>query len=295
MTIAGAKLEVRPGLLLMAAAFVVSFADRFADGQHNRYLVAAAFVLALYVSVIVHELAHLAMARGYGMTVRSITLHALGGETAIEGESRRPSQEFMTAIVGPLASAFIGLFALVAAQVLDGAVGSVLSALGEMNLFLAAFNLVPAWPMDGGRVLKALVWATTGRESLGTRAAGWCGRITAVALVGLGVLLVLRHDPTGAWDLAVCLMVAAFLWLGSAAAINHGRRMARVEHLKALDFALDEDTTGLPTLAAELDGARLLREIALHPTEAFHLVDRGGTSRGVLYPEDVEAAYRERA
>jgi Zn-dependent protease len=295
MTIAGAKLEVRPGLLLMAAGFVVVFADRFDDGLHNRYLVAGAFVVALYASVIVHELAHLAVARGYGMPVKSITLHALGGATAIEGESRKPGQEFLTAIIGPVASAVIGGCALLVGAVADGTAGSVLTTLGSLNLFLAAFNLVPAWPMDGGRVLKALVWGLTGRESLGTGIAGWCGRLTAVALGALGIVLLGSNGTAAAWDFTMCLLVAWFLWIGSASAIRHGRLMSRVDQLKALDFALDEDPTDLPILAAELNGQPLLREIALHRAEAFHLVDERGRSRGVLYPQDIEQAYRERA
>lgn len=291
MTIAGAKLEVRPGLLLMAAAFVVVFADRFAGGEHNRFLVAGLFVVALYLSVIFHELAHLVVARGYGMSVRSITLHALGGATTIEGESRRPSQEFLISVAGPVASAFLGLVAWGLAQLIHGTAGSILGALGVMNLILAVFNLLPAWPMDGGRVLKALVWAASGRESLGTRVAGWCGRIAATALVALAVNFGLAGYL---WDAALSVLVAWFLWLGSGSAIRHGRLMSRVDRLKAIDFALDEDPDDLPILSAELTGEALLREVALRSAEAFHLVDKTGKSRGVLYPEDVETLYRGR-
>lgn len=291
MTIAGARLEVRPGLLLMAAAFVVVFADRFAGGEHNRFVVAGLFVVALYSSVIFHELAHLVVAQAYGMSVRSITLHALGGATTIEGESRRPSQEFLTSIAGPAASALLGLVAWGLAQLLDGTAATILGTLGVLNLILAVFNLLPAWPMDGGRVLKALVWAASGRESLGTLVAGWCGRIAAVALVALAFRLGLAGYL---WDVAICVLIAWFLWLGSGSAIRHGRFMSRVDRLRAMDFALDEDTADLPVLSSELTGEALLREVALRPTEAFHLVDKTGKSRGVLYPEDVETAYRGR-
>ena len=113
------------------------------------------------------------MARHYGFPVSSITLHFLGGMTAIEGEATKPRQEFMIAVVGPLTSILVGAASLglwfVPRRLLQMAVGS----LAAMNLFVGVLNLVPGLPLDGGRVLKAIVWGTTGNMHRGTIVAGW--------------------------------------------------------------------------------------------------------------------------
>ena len=110
--VAGVDLLARPSLLVMGVILVVLFAPRYEDQtQTNPYVVAAVFVVALYASILLHEIAHVLAARGFGMHVPSVTLHLLGGETAIEGESRTPWQELATAIVGPIVSLAIGLAA----------------------------------------------------------------------------------------------------------------------------------------------------------------------------------------
>ena len=153
-----------------------------------------------------HELAHVAAARGFGMRVHSVTLHLLGGETSIEGESRRPFQELWIAIVGPLTSAAIGVVALAVGRSLDGTSATLLAAIGLVNLLVAAFNMIPGLPLDGGRVLRALIWGVTGREVLGIRVAAWIGRLTAVvAVVWAGLR---PRDETYAVDLIVAALVA---------------------------------------------------------------------------------------
>ena len=145
-------------------------------------MVAAIFVVALYVSVFLHEVAHVVAARSFGMRVPSVTLHLLGGETAIEGESRTPWQELVTAIVGPLVSLAIGLGAESGrpARWSPGVLHDVVWSVGWVNILIAVFNMLPGLPLDGGRVFKAVVWQLTGREQTGTRVAAWIGRFAAV-------------------------------------------------------------------------------------------------------------------
>jgi len=284
---------VRPSLLAMGAVLIVVFAGRF-EGRTdtNPYVVASVFVIGLYASVLIHELAHVAAAHGYGMRVHSVTLHLLGGETAIEGQSRRPFQELWIALVGPLTSAAIGYGSLGLAQLFDGTSASLLTAIGLANLLVAAFNMIPGLPLDGGRVLRALIWWITGREVVGIHVAAWIGRLTAVAVAIWAVLQ--PRDDTYVVDLLVVALVAWFLWVGSSQALHQASRRSRIDRLVARDLAVE----GIPVpdgavrLDADLSGSELLRSVASHPAEAYALVDSDGFLVGVLTHEALNEAYR---
>lgn len=293
--LAGVDLYVRPGLLVMAVVLVLLFAPRYEGRDVNAHLLAATLVLAIYLSVLLHELAHVVAARRYRMPVHSVTLHLLGGETVIEGQSRTPGQEFWTSVVGPLASAAVGIAAFAVSDVLgDGTTGDLAWSLGFVNVLVAVFNLLPGLPLDGGRVLHALVWALTRRESTGITVAGWLGRIAALAAVAVGIFSFNRGGQTAATDLAVALLVAWFLWQGASDALRQGSRTARIAHLDAGRLAEpDPGTPGLPELPAGLSGANLLRAISLRPAEAYRLVDAEGNTVGILRTERIDQAYRE--
>src|SRR4051794_17992543 len=122
------------------------------------------------------------MAQHYGHPVSSITLHFLGGATMIEGEARRPREEFWIAVVGPLTSIAVGLLAIPLWFITpDGLLRMAVEGLAGANLLVGVMNLIPGLPLDGGRVLKSAVWGASGNVHKGTMAAGWGGRITAVA------------------------------------------------------------------------------------------------------------------
>ena len=286
-TVGGVEIRIKPSLLLMGGALVLVFADRFGQRTDtNPYVLATGFVVGLYVSVLVHELAHVAAARAYGMRVESVTLHLLGGETAIAGESRRPAQELWIAIVGPLTSAAIGLVCFALAD--DGLV----RAIGLVNLLVAAFNMIPGLPLDGGRVLRAVIWAITGREVVGIRVAGWIGRAAAVAVL---VWAILRpRDDSFVIDLVVALLVAWFLWAGSGQALHDAERRTRVNSLVARDLADPGAPVppGAVALDADLHGHQLLRTIAARPADAYVLTESDGTVVGVLTLDALDDAYR---
>ncbi len=153
----------------------------------ERWLLGLAGGVAFFVSLLIHELAHSLVARRYGMEVTSITLFFFGGVSLIREDSRRPGQELWIAIVGPLASAALAaVFILLALFVLpDGsAVGTLIFVLGVLNGFLAAFNMLPGFPLDGGRVARAAIWRITGSRHRATRASARLGQ-------GLGLLMIL--------------------------------------------------------------------------------------------------------
>ncbi|TSD65154.1 site-2 protease family protein [Aeromicrobium piscarium] len=293
--IAGADILIRPSLLVMGVLLVIVFAPQFERLGGNPYAVAGVFVASLYASILLHEIAHVVAARAFGMRVPSVTLHLLGGETHLEGESRSPTQEFVTAIVGPLASLVVGVAAWWSAlQLPAGLIYAVLWSVGFINILVAGFNMLPGLPLDGGRVFRALIWGATGSESRGVLAAGWLGRLAAVGLVVWAVLTVDRLEPFHLTRALLFGVVAIFLWQGSSGALAHGRRLTRVDRIVARDLAVDaEPPPEAIALPASLSGRRLLIAMVEHPARVYALVEPDGTVVGRLDAASVDRAYRE--
>jgi Zn-dependent protease len=293
--VVGVDVLIKPSLLAAGAVLVLLFAPRWEDrSDTSPYVLATVFVVGLYVSVLVHELAHVVAARAYRMDVDSVTLHLLGGETVIEGESRTPGQELVTSIVGPLASLAIALAAFAVSGSMDVSTTSdILWSIAWVNLIVAAFNMLPGLPLDGGRVFRAIVWAVTGNERTGVVIAGWIGRFTAVAVVGLAVVSFTNARDT-AINLAIALFVAWFLWAGATEALHHAELTARIDLLVARDigFAGAQPPPGAEILSVDLRGADLLRAMAARPAEAYALTEPDGSVYGVLTSRAVDDAYR---
>ncbi|MDQ6525951.1 site-2 protease family protein [Nocardioides sp. LHD-245] len=220
--IAGSDVLVSSSWFLIAGLIALIMGPRVDQVQPGlggwKYVVGVAFAIALYLAVLLHEASHAIVARRFGFTVHSITLHFLGGATAIEGEARRPRQEFWIAVVGPLTSLAVGAAALGLWFVTpSGLLLLVIEGLAGANLMIGVLNLVPGLPLDGGRVLKAGVWALTGQVHTGTAVAAWTGRGVAV-LVGLAALW---WSLDGAvFNPLVLLVVALFLWTGASQALT---------------------------------------------------------------------------
>jgi Zn-dependent protease len=293
--VVGVDVLIKPSLLVMGAALVFLFAPRWADRGTNPYVLAAVFVVALYVSVLVHEIAHVVVARAYRMRVASVTLHLLGGETLIEGESRTPGQELATSVSGPVASLVIALVAFaVSGAVAPGTASDVIWSVAAVNLAVAVFNMLPGLPLDGGRVFKAIIWQVTGREETGTRIAAWIGRFTAVAVLVVAALTFEGGVRDTTINLLIAAFVAFFLWEGATDALRHAGRNARIDQLVAreIGFAGATPPPGVPHLAADLRGPDLLRAMAAHPAEAYVLTELDGSVFGVLTTRAVDDAYR---
>lgn len=290
--VAGVDYVLKPSLLLMGAVLVAVFTQRFDEaGRSDPLSLALGFVLGLYASVLVHELAHVIAARSFGQRVRSVTLHLLGGETAIEGGSRTPWHELVVSVVGPLASLAIALVCWQVDDRLTGTAGDVVFLIGSVNLVVAIFNLIPGLPLDGGRVLKALIWAATGREAVGITVAGWIGRFTAVALVAYAATRL--GDPGYTFQLVIAVLVAFFLWTGAGQAIAGADQVSRVNGLVARDIARPGvPAPGATVLRADLHGGDLIREIAAHPDEQYAVTEADGTVVGSLTLDDLDEAYR---
>ena len=163
--------------------------------------------IIFFITLLMHELAHSLMARLYGMKVANITLLMFGGVSQITEESKRASQEFLIAVVGPLTSAglgglFIGAYSLVGAG--NSELPAVLLYLGFINLALAVFNMVPGFPLDGGRVLRAGIWGITGSYHRATQVAARSGQLAGGFLALGGIMLAVFVEPfDGVWVAAV--------------------------------------------------------------------------------------------
>ncbi|MET0447649.1 MAG: site-2 protease family protein [Aeromicrobium sp.] len=291
----GVDVLIKPSLLVMGVVLVLLFAPRYDDREGTSpYVLAAVFVVALYLSVLVHELAHVAVARAYRMRVASVTLHLLGGETLIEGESSTPGQELATSISGPLASLGIAIAAFAVSDGMEaGTASDIIWSIASVNLIVAIFNMLPGLPLDGGRVFRAIIWKVTGREETGVRIAAWIGRFTAVGVLVVAVLTFSDVRDTTI-NLVIAAFVAFFLWEGASDALRNAGRNARINLLVARDIGFPGATPppGMPHLSADLRGTDLLRAMAAHPSEAYVLTEPDGSVFGVLTSRAVDDAYR---
>ncbi len=202
------------------------------------YLVGAGLVLCLLLSVLLHELGHALAARRYGIGVRGITLELLGGYTELDRDAPSPKVELVVSLAGPAVSLVLGVLAVFAAAVLpDRTLFEELAfQLALSNLVVAVFNALPGLPLDGGRALRAGIWAVSHDRHLGDRVAGWVGRIVAVASVALVAVLLAGHVIT-LFGAILTVMVALTLWTGAGQAIRAGRLGPRVPLLNARQLA----------------------------------------------------------
>ena len=184
------------------------------------------FALAFFGCVLVHELAHALVARAVGVPTDEIRLFVFGGVARIAGEPADPGAEVLVAMAGPLVSVVLaGLFDLASWSV-AGSGGDLLAMLFLGNLVVAGFNLLPGFPLDGGRVARALVWRATGRRLLATRVTALAGRALAAVLI-LGGATAALWQQTPRWLPQVVL--GLFLWQAAA----QGERSAARSELLA--------------------------------------------------------------
>jgi Zn-dependent protease len=241
-SIAGIDVMVRSSWLLVAALIAYLVApgvERVAPGLGAlKYVAGFAFAVLLTLSLLLHEISHALMARRYGIGVRSITLHFIGGVTAIDGEPSTPRQEFTISAVGPVTSLAIGGLALALLQVTPaGLLSFVVGGLAGANLVVGVLNLVPGMPLDGGRVLRAAVWKATGNPYKATAAAGWAGRGVAVLVLASPVLLRGLGFGVTVLDYAIAVVFGWFLWSAATSAIVSARLRARLPALRARTLA----------------------------------------------------------
>jgi Zn-dependent protease/predicted transcriptional regulator len=244
--------------------------------------------LLFFGSVLVHELTHSLVAQKQGEEVKSITLFILGGVAQIKEEPNEPLKEFGMAIVGPLSSFFLAVIFLLISLLAAPASEPVRSAaffLFNMNLVLGAFNLLPGFPMDGGRVLRAIVWKVTGDLRKATRIASLVGDGIAYLMIFSGVFLILRGDFDGLW----WVLIGWFLHNASRQGYAQVMIKSALEGLKARDLM----NSDFETVPAGLPVRALVDDYILRKKERVFLVTVGGDLKGIVCLEDVKSLPRE--
>ena len=251
----GIPVYISPYWFVIAGVFIFVYANDLAATLHGstRYLVAAAFVVLLYLSVLVHELSHSVVARGFGLPVRRILLYPLGGFSEIEREPQTPGREFLVSAAGPalslaLAGLGYGLTHVVAAGTIGG---TLVSQLMWANLVVGGFNLLPGLPLDGGRMLRAVIWKVTGRPGTSTIAAAWAGRMLALGLFVLVLAPPVEDRMGGLYTVVWLAVIAAFMWTGASQAIKATRFRERLPALQARRLARKAVSVSADTPLAE--------------------------------------------
>jgi Zn-dependent protease/CBS domain-containing protein len=252
----GIPVYVSPYWFVIAGVFILIYANDLAATLHGttRFIVAAAFVVLLYVSVLIHELAHSLVARGYGLPVRRILLYPLGGFSEIEREPPTPGREFLVSAAGPALSLALaaGGFGLTHVVPPDTIGGTLVRQLWWANLVVGIFNLLPGLPLDGGRMLRAVIWKLTGRQSTSTIVAAWAGRAIAVSLFVVPFATGAVNGRGG--DLVTVLwlaVIAVFMWTGAGQAIKATRFRERLPALQARRLARKAVSVAANTPLAE--------------------------------------------
>ena len=256
-------------LFLLIFAFTPLFHEQLGGSRTTAYLVAVASVLSLFASLILHELGHAIVARRNGLTVLGIDLWAFGGVTRTvgqPGETEKPGTEFRVAAAGPLVTLVLIVLCIIAGRLLadsshffDVAVAETgvhatpalvwLSWVATINALLLFFNLIPAFPLDGGRMAHAAIWRKTGDRNRATRITGRAGQGFAVLL---GVLGVWSLGTNGGSTGLLWILIAFFLYQAAGAAVAQGSIGQRIQNITVADI-MDREPVTIPATLNLLD------------------------------------------
>lgn len=278
-----------------------SFQQALGSTDTTAYLTAVASALLLFASIVIHELGHALAARRVGIGVAGITISPLGGFATMSRESHTPGEELKVAAAGPLATLAIiavsvafGIATVGGHRFLDAAVlrdGTTItpvlltvSFLVTMNLIVLIFNLIPAFPLDGGRILRAIVWQATSDRARGTRVSARSGQAFAVLLIGGGLWMTIALASWfGIWPIFVGMMIGG----AARALLAQSALTEQLDDVRVADI-MDADPVTVPE---ELSATRALDEFFLrYRWPWFPVVDAAGRFVGVLREEGARLA-----
>ena len=265
----------------LATIWLPSRYDGWSGGQY--WAVGIVGSAMLFVCVLIHELSHSLEAIRRGLTVSSITLFFLGGFSQIEGESRTAGEEFWVSVVGPVAS--LGLASIFGLLYLGlrsspGQLTALVQYLMAVNLAVGLFNLIPAFPLDGGRVLRALVWRATASQERATRVASVTGSVLGFGLIGLGIVFVFTNSfITGIWLVFIGWFIQS---AASSARQSSDERM--VMSGRVVRDAMDRSFQSVPP---GMSLQRLIDDHIATDFERAYLVMLGDTFLGLVTVTDV--------
>ena len=289
-SLAGAPVYIGRSWFVVAGVIIVIFGpvvqNILPELDGWAYAVAGAFAILLLVSVLVHEAAHALVGQACGYAVNRLVADFWGGHTAYDSRDSTPGRSALVAIAGPLANAALAGLGWVWLQQTDSGISFLLAAgFTYANVFVAAFNLLPGLPLDGGYLVDSLVWKLTGSRGSGMIVAGWSGRLMVLVLVWW---LIARpwlagREPTMT-SLLWLVVLGGFLWFGASEAIKVGRARKQLELVRVSEYLTPVVTVPASALLTQL------------PPPVGQLVlgtDPDGVPVGVLDPAALGAVPRE--
>jgi Zn-dependent protease/predicted transcriptional regulator len=292
VTLLGFQIRFDLTWLILVALVVWSlsagyFPASYADVPTSTYVwMGIVGAIGLFASIILHELSHSWVGRRLGMQIHGITLFVFGGAAELADEPKSARTEFLMAAAGPLASILLAILFQLLAMALEGIQGptpisGVLHYLAGINLILAVFNLLPAFPLDGGRILRAALWAWRGSMVWATRVAAAIGGIIGLGLIVLGIVSVIGGNVVGGmWSFLIGLFIR------SAASASQQQMVAR--HMLQ-DISVARLMVGEPvTVAPDATVARAV-ELFLANNLKFLPVVAGGRALGHVGLKEVKA------
>ena len=308
----GIEIRLDWSVLIIFALIVFSLGGGVFPEWHPDWTASTIWVTALiagvlfFASLVAHELSHSLMARHYGIRVPRITLFLFGGMAEIEAEARNPKEDFNIAVVGPLMSAALGLlFSSIASLAMSEAgidnladspqaVMSQLSPaataclwLGSVNMLLAIFNLMPGFPMDGGRVFRALIWWATGDAIRATRIAANAGMVVALVIIGLGFWNILAYANLGGlWLVLIGWFLSHMARMSYTQLVTeHNLQSTPVEAVMRTRFDTVPSTTGIE---------EFIEDYLLRSNQQLWPVTDGDRFLGTVSFDDIRSLERER-
>lgn len=288
LSVAGVPIYVSWSWWIFAALIMVLFRPTFAQVLPTAsswwpWVVAAAFVGIMFVTVFLHELAHAIAALAFGWKVNDVTLNFWGGVTVYEhsasGKKPTPLRSLFVALVGPVANLLVAGLAWVALEALLDSSGTavvLLNATIWTNLLIGVFNLLPGHPLDGGRIVESSVWAATGSRAKGLRAAGWSGRLIVVLLIlGIVVLPFLQDRTVQLGNLVIAVLLGSMLWQAASSAIKVAQTQLTLETLSIQQLMTPVQTVDsrstVETMFSELGSSLFANEYSQTPVAVIHL------------------------
>lgn len=286
-------------LFLIIWSFSGDYSDLFPGEDGKAFALATITALLFFASILLHELGHAVVAMRNGIPISGIDLWLFGGVAKLERDTDSPGVEFRVAIAGPLVTLAIAVICFGAASALSGTdqavrassfdIGTfneataVLGHLASINAFVLIFNLIPGFPLDGGRIARAIVWWRTGDRTRATRLAARLGRGVAYLMIALGAYMFLRGDPVGGIWLG---FIGLFLSQAARSAEVQAAFAGRIEGLRVADV-MDVEPVAIPETLS-LDRAE--EEFFLrYGWPWFPVVDASGRLVGVVSREAVDS------
>lgn len=280
----GVPVRLMPSWFVFAAYLVLTgqqvLRDRVDTGE--AYALAAVFVLLLLLSVILHEIGHLVVARAFGLPVRSITVTLLAGFTEITEPPQTPAREYAVAVCGPMVSLLLSGLAVAGAVAMpdDSTAQLLLEGAAVTNGTIGVLNLLPGLPLDGGRVLRSIVWHLGGDAERATRVSAYAGMALALVVIPVLIVGVLPAYGVGdrdAFTVIVSALIGAFIYSGAAASLRRSKVVSRLPAITVERLA--RPAIAVPAATPLAEAVRQAQEAGVH---ALVVVDGSGRVEGLV-------------